>query len=115
MKWKTFKEQYEIPKGLIPFLIGLIVFAVVGCSAIYVGLHGNPIKKYEAAKEVKQYLLQHNYQPEDIVSVKGEYSFKTDHDPYGAVVVFAKEPGVMYDYTVDDDHHIIQKRKYKIF
>ncbi|MEW4371340.1 DUF3139 domain-containing protein [Paenibacillus kandeliae] len=108
MSWKTWKEEYDIPKGLIPFLGGLAAVVIIGSSAVYVGLHGNPFKTYAVAHEVKQYLVEKKgYTTDDIASVEGAYSFKTDKDAYAAMVVFKDEPQNVYEYHIDGNEQIL--------
>ncbi|WP_411348935.1 DUF3139 domain-containing protein [Paenibacillus sp. WLX2291] len=111
MSWKRWNEEYEIPKGLLPFLSGLVAVVIIGGSAVYVGLHGNPFKTYAVAHEVKQYLIeQKGYTAKDITSVQGAYSFKTDHDAYTAMVVFQDEPHNVYEYHIVENEHAMNEQ-----
>lgn len=113
MKWSKFKEEYEIPKGLIPFLIGLIAVFIIGGSAVYIGLHGNPFKEYAIAHDVRQYLIeQKGYAQDDIASVEGTYSFKADKNAYRAMVIFTDEPKNVYEYHIDGNDHIANEQPF---
>jgi hypothetical protein len=82
-----------------------IVLSALACTVLLVFsgvklanyLDGDESKKTAFANKVQAYLTQKENVPESgILSVKGNYSFKTKE--YGATVVFSDEPNVQYSY-----------------
>ncbi|MBT2284124.1 DUF3139 domain-containing protein [Paenibacillus polymyxa] len=91
------------------YLILTIIILIIIAIGLYLLLGGNPIKKMQAEADIRNYLLQvKNYKEEDIYSISGTYSLKSNKCPYGANVTFTDEQEEFYYYSICTDNAIIQ-------
>lgn len=92
------------------FIRSTVIISVLGIGGlfIYFAFFGNPIKKHQAAVEIKDYLIHtQRYSEKDFIVNTGLTS-KSSFCRYGASVTFSDEPTTLYYYSICKDGKIPQ-------
>lgn len=78
----------------------LIISASVAICAVLLFVGFINFEKYKLKRDVEEYLLMKGYKSSDIISITTHYGKLPS---FGARVIFADEPEVMYFYLEDTD------------